>query len=96
MKFAAVPAVTINGETAKVVSGAGSEELKISYIFPKTPAAYDLITNTYSTTDVTATLKAVSYTHLDVYKRQTPRSIRRIWIPSQTMNFMYRRSWRPI
>ena len=65
MKFAAVPAVTINGETAKVVSGAGSEELKISYIFPKTPAAYDLITNTYSTTDVTATLK--EYVAVSVY-----------------------------
>ena len=37
MKFAAAPAVTINGEAAKVVSGAGSEELKISYTFPKTP-----------------------------------------------------------
>ena len=65
MKFATVPAVTINGETAKVVSGAGSEELKVSYIFPKTPAAYDLITNTYSTTDVTATLK--EYVAVSVY-----------------------------
>ena len=65
MKFATVPAVTINGETAKVVSGAGSEELKVSYIFPKTTAAYDLITNTYSTTDVTATLK--EYVAVSVY-----------------------------
>lgn len=65
MKFAATPAVTINGEAAKVVSGAGSEELKISYTFPKTPAAYDLITNTYSTTDVTASLK--EYVAVSVY-----------------------------
>ena len=65
LKFAAVPAVTINGETAKVVSGAGSEELKISYTFPKTPAAYDFITNTYSTTDVTASLN--EYVAVSVY-----------------------------
>lgn len=65
MKFAAAPAVTINGEAAKVVSGAGSEELKISYAFPKTPTAYDLITNTYSTTNVTASLK--EYVAVSVY-----------------------------
>ncbi len=35
-KFAADAAVTVNGQTAKVVSGAGSEEMKVSCTFPKT------------------------------------------------------------
>lgn len=34
-KFAAAPVATINGQTARVVSGAGSQELRISYTFPE-------------------------------------------------------------
>lgn len=64
-RFAASPTVSINGQTAKFVSGAGSEEPKISYAFPKPPASYDFISNTYSTTDVTASLN--EYVAVSVY-----------------------------
>ncbi|MDY3281253.1 S-layer homology domain-containing protein [Dysosmobacter sp.] len=43
-RFAASPAVTVNGQTAKVISGAGSQEMKISYTFPALTLGAPVIT----------------------------------------------------
>lgn len=51
-RFAASPAVTVNGQTAKVISGAGSQEMKISYTFPALTLGAPVITR--QPKDVTA------------------------------------------